>query len=96
MRKKEQIKKYETLFGKKTVLQQFINKYEKKFNTLTDREVEILTLIAKGINKSAIAERLNISQLAVQNHRLSIQGKLEIESQADFIKYALAFGLVSF
>lgn len=96
MRKKEPIKKYETLLGKKSNLQKFINKYEGEFSTLTDREVEILTLIAKGINKPAIAEQLNISRLAVQKRRSSIQSKLEIENQADYIKYALAFGLISF
>lgn len=92
MRKKGHIKNSETV----SILQQFINKYEGKFNTLTEREVEILTLFAKGINKPAIAKQLNISRLAVQNHRSSIQSKLEIKSQADYMKYALAFGLVPF
>lgn len=96
MRKKEQSKNEGALFGRTSNLQKFIIKYENKFNSLTDKEVEILTLIAKGMNKPAIAQQLDMSRLQVQNHRLSIKSKLEIENQIDFIKYAIAFGLISF
>lgn len=96
MQKKEQSKNRNTGFGKPSDLQKFIIKYEEKFNTLTDREVEILTLIAKGINKPAIAQQLDISRLEVQNYRLRIQSKLGIENNSDYLKYALAFSLISF
>ncbi|MEX0722042.1 MAG: helix-turn-helix transcriptional regulator [Balneolaceae bacterium] len=77
-------------------LQRFILEYEKQFQKLTGREVEVLTMIAKGMENPAIAQKLNITRTTVQNHRAGIRGKLPIESQADYIKYALAFGLVSF
>lgn len=93
---KKSTKRAGKLFGKISNLQKFINKYEKQFKTLSDRELEVLGLIANGIQNPAIAEHLNISRATVQNHRSNIRKKLAIKDQADYIKYALAFGLVSF
>lgn len=84
------------LFSKVPNLQRFIQVNRNKFNELTDREIEILTLVAEGMNNSDIANRLEISRATVQNHRASIRKKLPINNQADYIKYALAFGLISF
>lgn len=84
------------LFGKMSNLQRFIQKYEKQFKKLSEREIEILTLVAEGMKNSAIAGRLEISRATVQNHRAGIRKKIPIKSQADYIKYALAFGLISF
>lgn len=84
------------LFRKASGLRRFINKHEKQFETLTNREVEILTLVANGMQNPAIAQKLNISRTTVQNHRTGIRKKLTINSQPDYIKYAFAFGLISF
>ncbi len=84
------------LFGKVSNLQRFINKFSEKYETLSDREVEILALVAGGLKNLKIAEQLDISQATVQNHRSSIRKKLGIDNQADYIKYALAFGLIPF
>lgn len=89
-------KRARELFGKVSNLQRFINKFSEKYETLTDREVEILALIANGLKNLEIADQLDISQATVQNHRSSIREKLDIDNQADYIKYALAFGLISF
>lgn len=93
---KEKHDRAKELFGKVSNLQRFINKFGERYETLTDREVEILTLVANGFKNPEIAEQLNISRPTVQNHRSSIRKKLDIKNQADYIKYALAFGLVSF
>lgn len=95
-RKEESTKLTRALFGKASNLQRFINKYEKQFKTLSNREIEVLTLIASGNTNPAIARELNISRSTAQNHHFSIRKKLSIRNQADYIKYALAFGLVSF
>lgn len=77
-------------------LQRFVHKFEKQFETLTEREVEVLTLIAEGMKNPAIAQTMRISLTTIQTHRDEVQKKLPIDSPADYIKYALAFGLISF
>lgn len=95
-RQEESGKRVMELFCKASNLQRFIQKYRKQFKELSDREIEILRLVAKGMKNSAIALQLDISRATVQNHRTSIRKKLSITNQADYIKYALAFGLISF
>lgn len=77
-------------------LQHFRNKRKRHFEELTEREIEILTLIAGGMNNPAIAEELGISRTTVQNHRSQIRCKLNIRNQIEFIIYALAYDLISF
>jgi DNA-binding NarL/FixJ family response regulator len=84
------------LFNKISNLQRFITSNEERFSSLTEREVEVLTHIAAGKKNTVIAGHLNISRTTVQNHRTSIRRKLSITSQAGYVKYALAFGLVKF
>ena len=62
---------------------------------LTEREREILTLIAGGCSSRKIADMLLISFKTVVNHRTSILGKLDTHKNTDLIKYALRKGLVS-
>lgn len=94
--KKEPVKKARELFGKVSNLQQFQHKYGELFESLTEREVEVLTLVANGLNSTITANNLKISRKDVQDHRFNISKKLLINSQADYLKYALAFGLISF
>lgn len=97
MGKQEELgKRAMELFGKVSNLQRFIQKYEKQYKELTEREIEILTLVAGGMKNLDIAAHLKISRATVQNHRAAIRKKLSINNQADYIKYALAFGLISF
>lgn len=77
-------------------LQRFKEEQNDRFLELTCRELEVLTLIAEGYNNPGIAEELNISRTTVQNHRAQIRSKLKIDSQSDFIKYALAYELIQF
>lgn len=96
MEKEEQGNQSILYFGNVSNLELFIVKYGEQFKLLTDREKEILTLVANGINNSAIGKNLGISQVEVQSHRFSIQTKLAINNKSGYIKYALAFGLISF
>jgi DNA-binding NarL/FixJ family response regulator len=75
-------------------LEQFRKRRQKQFEELTDREVEVLTLVAGGMKNPAIARELGISRATVQNHRSSLRDKLNIQSQADFITYAVAYDLI--
>ncbi|WP_158859786.1 response regulator transcription factor [Lunatibacter salilacus] len=66
------------------------------FETLSDRETEVLQLIAQGKNNPKISQELLISRATVQNHRAMIRQKLDIKNEQGFMKYALAFNLIDF
>lgn len=77
-------------------IQRIVNAYKKQFDELTNRDVEVLQLIASGMDISAVAKELNITRRAVKNHQINIRKRLPVKNQADYIKFALAFGLISF
>jgi HD-GYP domain-containing protein (c-di-GMP phosphodiesterase class II) len=60
---------------------------------LTDREVEVLTLLAKGLTNKAIARRLSISPKTVQHHVAHVFEKTGVTSRAAAAVYAVAQGL---
>jgi two-component system response regulator NreC len=61
---------------------------------LSEREVEVLRMIALGHTNAEIAERLYLSIRTVESHRAHIQQKLRRSSRADLVRYALDHGLV--
>ncbi len=73
-----------------------IKKFEKNQSQdhLTKREKEIVKYIVQGLTYKEIADKLNISQFTVINHRQNIVQKLEIKNNADLIRYALSSRLV--
>ena len=74
--------------------EEFKRIYQAKYDLLTIREREVLTLLARGLNNPKIAEELYISRKTVEQHRKNLNRKLEIKSSADLMRYALAFDLV--
>jgi DNA-binding NarL/FixJ family response regulator len=62
---------------------------------LTERELEVLRLIAEGINNRQIADRLFISEKTVKTHISSILGKLQVEDRTQAAVYALRHGLAA-
>ena len=64
------------------------------YDGLTDREREILGLIAQGLTTNTIATTLFLSPHTVQSHRDHIMAKLDLHSKAALIKYAIAHGLI--
>ena len=60
---------------------------------LTDREIEIVRLIAEGMNNREIAERLSISVKTVDTHRGNILEKLNVHNTGELIKYAIRKGI---
>lgn len=60
---------------------------------LTPREKEVLQRIATGKSNKHIARELNLSVRTVETHRWNIKRKLDIEGQADLIRFALAHSL---
>lgn len=61
---------------------------------LSEREVEVLRMIALGHTNSEIAAQLYLSIRTVESHRAHIQQKLRRSSRADLVRYALDHGLV--
>jgi len=66
-----------------------------KYEKLTDRERQVLQLVAEGSTSAAIAKRLGISPRTVETHRANIAKKLGFRNQTDLIAFALRRGLIS-
>ena len=62
---------------------------------LSDRELEILQLIAEGLTSAEIAVKLEISKRTAETHRTNIMRKLGINSQIEIIRMAFRNGLIS-
>ncbi len=83
-----------------TLTQKLIAKLSGKSETamiepLTDRELEILTLTAKGFTNKAIGVQLSISDRTVQNHLANVFQKLNAESRTEAVMRAVSLGLIS-
>ncbi len=63
------------------------------FPDLTDREREVLSLVAEGARNQAIAQRLHISPKTVRNHLSNVLSKLQVEDRAEAILKAREAGL---
>ncbi len=65
-----------------------------RYDGLTPREREILTLIAEGLSNQEMAERLYISIKTVQTHRAHIMEKLNLHNRTELVRYAIRKGLI--
>jgi len=68
---------------------------EDKYHKLTDREREVLQLIAEGHTNREIASLLRVTVKTVEAHRAHLMDKLGLHSTADLTKYALRKGIIS-
>ncbi len=60
---------------------------------LTERETEVLRLVAKGLSYKQIAERLYLSHRTVQNHVQNTLRKLQLHNRVQLVRYAIEQGL---
>jgi DNA-binding NarL/FixJ family response regulator len=60
---------------------------------LTDRETEVLRLVAKGLSYKQIAERLVLSHRTVQNHVQNTLTKLQLHNRVELVRYAIEQGI---
>ncbi len=65
----------------------------KRSDNLSEREREVLRLIALGHTNAEIAEQLYLSIRTVESHRAHIQQKLRLSSRAELVRYALERGI---
>jgi DNA-binding NarL/FixJ family response regulator len=59
---------------------------------LTERETEVLRLVAKGYTNREIGEQLDVSTKTVETHKARAMEKLGLESRADIVSYAVGQG----
>ena len=84
----------------KRVIAEFIQRGERtteqdSHDQLTDREREVLQLIAEGHSNRQIAESLHISVKTVETHRAHVMDKLDIRGTAGLTRYAIRTGIIS-
>jgi two-component system, NarL family, response regulator NreC len=65
------------------------------YQTLTNREREILQMVAEGLSSAEIARRLSISPRTAELHRGRMMNKLGLKNQTDLIRYAFKRGILT-
>jgi DNA-binding NarL/FixJ family response regulator len=68
---------------------------EDRYDLLSDREREVLQMIAEGRSNKEVANLLNISVTTVETHRGHILQKLDIHGVPELILYAVRKGIIS-
>jgi DNA-binding NarL/FixJ family response regulator len=67
---------------------------EEDYETLTQRERQVLKLLAEGKTSRDIAKYLGISLKTAMTHRSNLMGKLNLHSRAEVVKYAIRKGVI--
>jgi DNA-binding NarL/FixJ family response regulator len=70
-------------------------KEKSKATQLTERECEVMRLLADGMSSKQAAKRLQISTRTVESHRINIHRKLGFNSIAKLVQYAIRHGIVA-
>ena len=65
------------------------------YDRLTDRERDVLKLMAEGRTNQEIANILVISRKTVEGHKSNLMAKLDIHNQTELVKYALRKGIIN-
>jgi len=63
-------------------------------SALTNRELEVLTYIAKGLSKKEIAKTMHLSVKTVENHTASVMNRLDIHDRVALTRWSIREGLV--
>jgi DNA-binding NarL/FixJ family response regulator len=77
-----------------TYVQKALEAARDVYETLTNREREVLHLAAEGSSNAEIAVRLSLSARTVETHRAHMMHKLGLRTQTDLIRYALQRGII--
>lgn len=76
------------------VVKAYMSKKEQPGDLLTDRERQVLQLIAEGYTTKKIASLLDLSVKTAESHRTRIMQKLDIHDTAGLVRYAIRRGLI--
>jgi DNA-binding NarL/FixJ family response regulator len=79
------------------VIDDYVKRLSKKYQpngpTLSDREREVLQLLAEGKSTKQIALQIHVSAKTIESNRRNIMDKLKINSVAELTKYAVREGI---
>jgi len=70
------------------------NKIRDSFDLLTDREKEVLQLLAEGKSNKEVAAVLNLSPYTIESHRTSLMQKLNLHNTAEIVLYAVRKNII--
>lgn len=76
------------------VVQAFLNRSELPYDPLTDRERQVLQLVAEGNTTKEIAVILGVAAKTAETHRVKVMEKLDIHSTSGLVRYAIRRGFV--
>ena len=76
------------------VVQGYLSRTDQPYDPLTDRERQVLQLIAEGKTTKEAAVILGVSVKTAESHRSSLMSKLDLHSTAELVRYAIRRGLV--
>src|SRR5437867_179845 len=76
------------------VVQAYLSRSEAPYDPLTDRERQVLQLVAEGNTTKEIALQLGVAAKTAETHRVKVMDKLDIHSTAGLVRYAIRRGLV--
>ena len=65
------------------------------YEQLTDRERDVLKLVAEGFTTHEIADLLKVTPKTVEGHKTNLMAKLDIHNRIELVKYALRKGIIS-
>jgi DNA-binding NarL/FixJ family response regulator len=82
----------------RTLISDYVRKVERAdlpADALTERELEVLKLVAEGLTNRQIAAKLSISIKTVQSHRANLMDKLDLHDRTELVRYAIRRGLIT-
>ena len=82
------------LLVKDYLSQEHVAENKPALDGLTEREQEVLSLLAEGVTNDQIAESLVISPKTVERHRENIMRKLNLHSRSELVRYAIRKGII--
>jgi RNA polymerase sigma factor (sigma-70 family) len=82
-----------------TLLEEYLqamkkNQVRDSFDLLTDREKEVLQLLAEGKSNKEVAAVLNLSPYTIESHRTSLMQKLNLHNTAEIVLYAVRKNII--
>jgi two-component system response regulator NreC len=78
----------------RTIVQAFLTNAQSPGKAISDRERQVLQLVAEGKTTKEIASLLNISVKTAESHRSNLMEKLDIHDTAGLVRYAIRNGLI--
>jgi two-component system response regulator NreC len=85
----------------KRLMQDYLEKLKRgesfdAYGSLSDREKEVLALIARGYGNKEMAEQMNVSVKTIETHKSNLMEKLQLRTRPELVKYAVKRGLLNY